>query len=144
MARMKFMNTEIDNLTMQETLRAIDQLIQEKKSAYVVTPNVDHIVQLETNNYNDAINTFTDEEFMKYSGYSVEMIYSALEQNLYSGMYFYIFAMIIVSFFIIAMIMFMTSKIGEYNLRESFYYDYIQIIKSIIENKEMDKYRKNR
>ncbi len=31
MARMKFMNTEIDNLTMQETLRAIDQLIQEKK-----------------------------------------------------------------------------------------------------------------
>ena len=49
MARMKFMNTEIDNLTMQETLQAIDQLIQENKRAYVVTPNVDHIVQLETN-----------------------------------------------------------------------------------------------
>lgn len=49
MARMKFMNTEIDNLTMQETLQAINQLIQENKSAYVVTPNVDHIVQLETN-----------------------------------------------------------------------------------------------
>lgn len=49
MARMKFMNTEIDNLTMEETLQAIDQLIQENKSAYVVTPNVDHIVQLETN-----------------------------------------------------------------------------------------------
>ena len=49
MARMKFMNTEIDNLTMQETLQAIDRLIQEDKSAYVVTPNVDHIVQLETN-----------------------------------------------------------------------------------------------
>ena len=49
MARMKFMNTEIDNLTMQETLQVIDQLIQENKSAYVVTPNVDHIVQLETN-----------------------------------------------------------------------------------------------
>lgn len=48
MARMKFMNTEIDNLTMQETLQAIDQLIQENKSAYVVTPNVDHIVQLES------------------------------------------------------------------------------------------------
>ena len=46
---MKFMNTEIDNLTMQETLQAINQLIQENKSAYVVTPNVDHIVQLETN-----------------------------------------------------------------------------------------------
>lgn len=33
MARMKFMNTEIDNLTMQETLQVIDQLIQENKSA---------------------------------------------------------------------------------------------------------------
>ena len=49
MARIKFMNTEIDNLTMQEALEAIDKLIQENKSAYVVTPNVDHIVQLETN-----------------------------------------------------------------------------------------------
>ena len=49
MARMKFMNTEIDNLTMNETLLAIDNLIQENKCAYVVTPNVDHIVQLETN-----------------------------------------------------------------------------------------------
>ena len=55
MARMKFMNTEIDNLTMQETLRAIDQLIQENKSAYVVTPNVDHIVQLETNKELQAV-----------------------------------------------------------------------------------------
>ena len=49
MLRIKFMNTEIDNLTMQEALEAIDKLIQEDKSAYVVTPNVDHIVQLETN-----------------------------------------------------------------------------------------------
>lgn len=49
MARIQFMNTEIDNLTMQEALEAIDKLIQEKKSAYVVTPNIDHIVQLETN-----------------------------------------------------------------------------------------------
>ena len=47
MARIKFMNTEIDNLTMQEALEEIDNLIQTKKGAYVVTPNVDHIVQLE-------------------------------------------------------------------------------------------------
>ena len=47
--RMKFMNTEIDNLTMQETLQRIDELIQQRKNAYVVTPNVDHIVQLEHN-----------------------------------------------------------------------------------------------
>ena len=47
MSRIKFMNTEIDNLTMKETLLKIDELIKEKKNAYVVTPNVDHIIQLE-------------------------------------------------------------------------------------------------
>lgn len=49
MARMRFMNTEIDNLTMEEAIKAIDRLISENRGAYVVTPNVDHIVQLETN-----------------------------------------------------------------------------------------------
>ena len=47
MTRIKFMNTEIDNLTMNEALQAIDTLIQQNKNAYVVTPNIDHIVQLE-------------------------------------------------------------------------------------------------
>jgi len=47
MSRMKFMNTEVDNLTMKETLKRIDNLIREDKCAYVVTPNVDHIVRLE-------------------------------------------------------------------------------------------------
>lgn len=47
MARMRLMNTEIDNLTMDETLDAIDSLIKEDNCSYVVTPNVDHIVQLE-------------------------------------------------------------------------------------------------
>ena len=49
MPKMKFMNIEIDNLTMEEALAAIDELIQQDKCSYVVTPNVDHIVQLETN-----------------------------------------------------------------------------------------------
>ena len=47
MARMRLMNSEIDNLTMDETLDAIDSLIKEDNCSYVVTPNVDHIVQLE-------------------------------------------------------------------------------------------------
>lgn len=55
MARMKFMNTEIDNLTMAETLNAIDALIQQNKNAYVVTPNVDHIVQLEAGGELDEV-----------------------------------------------------------------------------------------
>lgn len=47
MARSKFMNTDIDNLTMAETLNEIEKLIQKKNCSYVVTPNVDHIVRLE-------------------------------------------------------------------------------------------------
>ncbi len=47
MARIKFMNTEIDNLTMDEALKRLDELILENRNAYVVTPNVDHLVQLE-------------------------------------------------------------------------------------------------
>lgn len=47
MARIKFVNTNIDNLTMTETLNEIDKLIQKKNCSYVVTPNVDHIVRLE-------------------------------------------------------------------------------------------------
>lgn len=47
MARMQFMNIEVDNLTMNEAIEEIDKLIQENRNAYVVTPNVDHIVQVE-------------------------------------------------------------------------------------------------
>lgn len=47
MSRIKFMNTEIDNLTMDEVLDNIDALIKKDDCSYVVTPNVDHIVLLE-------------------------------------------------------------------------------------------------
>lgn len=47
MSRMKFLNTEVDNLTMDEAVSKIEQLIINKKTSYVVTPNVDHIVKLE-------------------------------------------------------------------------------------------------
>lgn len=47
MSRMKFLNTEVDNLTMDEAISKIDKLIMDKKPSYVVTPNVDHIVKLE-------------------------------------------------------------------------------------------------
>lgn len=48
MSRMKFLNAEVDNLTMNEAVQKIEQLILNKKPSYVVTPNVDHIVKLET------------------------------------------------------------------------------------------------
>lgn len=39
---------EIDNLTFDETLCRLDQRVQEKMPCFVVTPNVDHIVQLQS------------------------------------------------------------------------------------------------
>ena len=48
MSRIKFLNTEVDNLTMNEAVQKIEQLILNKKPSYVVTPNIDHIVKLET------------------------------------------------------------------------------------------------
>lgn len=65
MGRMRFMNTEIDNLTMEEMLAAVENIIEKRIPAYVVTPNVDHIVQLETNKelqavYKDASLILTD------------------------------------------------------------------------------------
>lgn len=47
MAKMKFMNIKIDNITMNEAVDAIEDLVQQNKNAYVVTPNVDHIIQIE-------------------------------------------------------------------------------------------------
>lgn len=45
--RMNFLNTEVDNLSMMEALDEVDRLIALNKNAYVVTPNVDHIVIME-------------------------------------------------------------------------------------------------
>lgn len=47
MSRIKFMNIEIDNLTMDEAIQAINKLVIKNKNSFVVTPNVDHLVQLE-------------------------------------------------------------------------------------------------
>ncbi|TCL59340.1 exopolysaccharide biosynthesis WecB/TagA/CpsF family protein [Kineothrix alysoides] len=45
--RMKFLNTHVDNLTMEEAVREAKRLILKGKNSYVVTPNVDHIVKIE-------------------------------------------------------------------------------------------------
>ncbi|MCD7736737.1 MAG: WecB/TagA/CpsF family glycosyltransferase [Lachnospiraceae bacterium] len=62
---MEFLNTRIDNLTFDETLDRIEALIDNGAGGYVVTPNVDHIVQLETNEklrkaYQEAALSLTD------------------------------------------------------------------------------------
>lgn len=48
MDRIKFMNIEIDNVTMKEALHEINSLVKKRGKAYSVTPNVDHIMKLQT------------------------------------------------------------------------------------------------
>ena len=50
MARIEFLNTHIDNLTMDEAIEEIERLIRRDCCSYVVTPNLDHIVIMETDN----------------------------------------------------------------------------------------------
>ncbi len=45
--RIKFLNTHVDNLTMEEAVREAKRLILDGRNSYVVTPNVDHIVKIE-------------------------------------------------------------------------------------------------
>lgn len=51
MTKLKFLNTTVDNLTMNEAIEVADKLIQEKNNSYIVTPNVDHIVKLESDDH---------------------------------------------------------------------------------------------
>lgn len=45
--KIKILNVEVDNYTLEEALNAICEFIQKKEHAYVVTPNLDHLVMLE-------------------------------------------------------------------------------------------------
>lgn len=48
MTRIKFLNTHIDSLTMEEAVDEAEKLIEKPGCSYIVTPNLDHIVMLET------------------------------------------------------------------------------------------------
>jgi N-acetylglucosaminyldiphosphoundecaprenol N-acetyl-beta-D-mannosaminyltransferase len=63
--RMRFLNTEIDNITMDEALESVDKMIQTGSFHYIITPNVDHIIKLEESPtfreiYKDADLVLTD------------------------------------------------------------------------------------
>lgn len=49
--RQKFMNTFIDNVTLEEAIEYIEKCIESRKVGQVITPNVDQIVRLEWDNY---------------------------------------------------------------------------------------------
>ena len=49
--RVRLLNTYVDNITMEEAVAHIEKLARTGHNAYVVTPNVDHIVRLERDEY---------------------------------------------------------------------------------------------
>lgn len=85
------------------------------------------------NTYNSAISTMVNDEFMPYSGYNAEIIYEALEENLYSGMKFYAFGAIIMSLAVLQFLYTVSFKIRDNNLKKELYSDYITIVQEIIE-----------
>ena len=49
--RMRFMNTYVDNVTLEEAISHIEKCINVRKIGYVITPNVDQIVRIEHDPY---------------------------------------------------------------------------------------------
>lgn len=91
------------------------------------------------NTYNNSINTLVNDEFMNYTGYDAEMIYGALEQNLYSGMAFYACGAIIMILAVLMFLYIVSFQIKNINLKKEFYSDYIMIIQEIIETQKIKK-----
>lgn len=85
------------------------------------------------NTYNNSINTLWNDEFFKYSGYNVKMIYEALHQDLYSGMAFYAFGALIMVVTVLLLLNIASNKIRYNNLKNELLSDYIMIIQEIIE-----------
>jgi N-acetylglucosaminyldiphosphoundecaprenol N-acetyl-beta-D-mannosaminyltransferase len=47
MEKVQLLNTQIDNLSMQETINSIDKMIQTKQKSYIVAVNVDVVMKIE-------------------------------------------------------------------------------------------------
>ena len=49
--RVRFMNTYIDNITLEEAVKHIEECIEERRIGQVITSNVDQIVRIEWDEY---------------------------------------------------------------------------------------------
>lgn len=72
MEKIKVFGVTIDNITIQLTLDKIDQLISSKHKGIVVTPNIDHVVKLKTDQefkqiYDQAYLVLNDSTILKRS-----------------------------------------------------------------------------
>lgn len=90
-------------------------------------------------NYNHAINTIYDKDYMQQFGYNFDMLVEALEQNLYSGVYFYLFGAFFTILFGLIIFCIISDKIKSNNQKYYFYCDYIEIIKELLEEQTPNK-----
>lgn len=51
MNKVRIINTDIDNVNINDAVASISNFIKDNKKGYVVTPNVDHIVRLDTDKH---------------------------------------------------------------------------------------------
>ena len=49
MSKVRFLNVMIDSLFMDEAIAVADELVKKRNNSFIVTPNVDHLVLLESN-----------------------------------------------------------------------------------------------
>lgn len=89
------------------------------------------------NTYNNSVNTVENNDFFKYTGYSKEMVYRALEQNMYSGMWFYVCGAVLMVLAVLMFLSFASDKVRNNNLKIEFYSDYIMIIQEIVEEQKL-------
>ena len=87
----------------------------------------------------NVINTLIDEEFLEYTGYNPKLLYQALEQNLRSGMWFYIWGAFLMGVVVLMFLFFASVRIRSNNLKNEFYSDYITIVQEIIEEQKSGK-----
>jgi len=51
MSKIKFLNINVDNVTMSEAIDRIEYLVRNNANSFIVTPNLDHIVTVERDEY---------------------------------------------------------------------------------------------
>ena len=110
-------------------LKREKNLIMSRKEMWTPLVNV-------INTYNNSINMLIDEEFLEYTGYNPKLIYEALEQNLHSGMWFYIWGAFLMGLIVLMFLFFASVRIRSNNLKNEFYSDFITIVQEIIEEQK--------
>ncbi len=80
MERIKILNSEFDNCTMQEAVEAVRDMAADPKPSYVVTPNLDHLLNMDEDaEFNEACR---DADLLLADGISIILLARYLKKPL--------------------------------------------------------------